>query len=87
MDLAALRAAFRSLADDQVEPYLWSDTDIDGYANAAQNDAVERGFLIEDDDHGSAIVGTTTAGVTSVTAEVQTITVNAESGTFTVTYD
>lgn len=86
MDLTALRAAFRSLADDAVTPYLWSDTDIDGYANATINDAVERGFLIEDDSHGSAYVTTTTQGVAGVTAEVQTITVDADAGTFTVTY-
>jgi len=87
MDLAALRSTFRSLADDAVTPYLWSDTDVDGYANAAVNDAVERGFLIEDDDHASAVVATTTAGVTGITAEVQTITIDATAGTFTVTYD
>lgn len=87
MDLATLRAMFRSLADDQVAPYLWSDTDIDACANAAVNDAVERGFLIEDDGHASAVVTTTTAGVTGTTSEVQTITIDADAGTFTVTYD
>lgn len=87
MNLGEIIQVFRQQADDNASPSLWSDDEITRFANEAERDAVERGFLIEDDGNASAVVVTTTQGVTGTTAEVQTITVDATAGTFTVTYD
>lgn len=50
MNLGDLIKAFRKLADDEPAPRLWGDTEVKRYANEAERDAVERGFLIEDDE-------------------------------------
>lgn len=46
MTLADLIAAFRTEADDQTPPYLWSDADIVGYLNDAENEACIRANLL-----------------------------------------
>ena len=50
MNLGELIESFRKLADDNASPPLWSDEEITRYVNEAERDAVERGFLIEDDE-------------------------------------
>jgi hypothetical protein len=48
-DLGQLINAFRQATDDNAVPPLWADDEITRYANDTVRDAVERGFLIEDD--------------------------------------
>lgn len=48
MTLAELRARFRQRADDLQAPYLWSDPEVDAYANEAVNEAAERAYLLYD---------------------------------------
>ncbi|MCU0689768.1 MAG: hypothetical protein MUF54_00065 [Polyangiaceae bacterium] len=48
MTLTELIAAFRDLADDTAEPYLWSDSVLTRFANEAQEEACRRGRLIVD---------------------------------------
>lgn len=50
MNLEELIEEYRNLADDTASGGLWSDAEITRYANEAERDAVERGFLIEDDE-------------------------------------
>lgn len=49
MTLDELRALCRSLADDTVAPYLWSDAEWDQFLNEAEREACIRARLIEDD--------------------------------------
>lgn len=46
MTLTDLIAAFRTEADDQTAPYLWSDSEIVGYLNDAENEACIRANLL-----------------------------------------
>jgi len=46
MTLTQLIAAFRTDADDAAAPYLWSDTEVTGWLNEAQDEAAIRGKLI-----------------------------------------
>lgn len=58
MNLSEIIAAARIQATDTVAPYLWSDTEITGYANDAEREACRRARLITD---------STTAAVCSIT--------------------
>lgn len=49
MTLADLISAFRVQADDQITPYLWSDTEVAGYLADAENEACIRAGLLTDD--------------------------------------
>lgn len=49
MTLFDLIAAFRTEADDQVSPPLWSDAEIVGYLNDAENEACIRAGLLVDE--------------------------------------
>jgi len=58
MTLAELRAAFRSRADDTLEPFLWPDSEITLYLNEAQKEACERAHLIEAETTVALVPGT-----------------------------
>ena len=58
MTLASLRALFRAKASDTVTPYLWADSEVNAYLNAAQNEAAERASLIYDDSSAAASIAT-----------------------------
>lgn len=60
MTLAELRAAFRLQAEDTETPYLWTDTEVDGYLNAAENEAAERASLIYDDTSVTSLIDVVT---------------------------
>lgn len=65
MDTAALIVAYRTRTDDLVEPYLWSDTEVVQYLNAAENEAADRALLIEDKTTPDVVEITIEAGVSS----------------------
>lgn len=48
MTLRELIADFRSITGDLGAPYFWSNTDVIGYANQAENEAARRALLIAD---------------------------------------
>ena len=48
MNLAQLRELARADLDDRVEPYLWSDEDLDEFANDAHIEAARRARLLRD---------------------------------------
>jgi hypothetical protein len=50
MNLGELRAQFRDMADDEAQPYLWADTVVNDRLNAAEVEAAERAFLLEDSE-------------------------------------
>jgi hypothetical protein len=66
--LPALRAALRSRLDDEAQPYLWSDADLNRYLNESVNEAALRARLIRD----------------ASTAAVCNVTVTAADGTYTL---
>jgi len=49
MTKTELIAAARTVLDDTVTPYLWSDTELGGYAEDAEQEATERAHLLEVD--------------------------------------
>ena len=53
MTLTQLIASFRSEARDQVEPYLWTDAEVKGYFNDAEQEAATRALLLYDDVNAS----------------------------------
>lgn len=57
MTLQDLVEAFRSRAQDNAAPYLWSDAEVKEFANDAENEAAERASLLRD---------TTTAAICEV---------------------
>ncbi|WP_308472575.1 hypothetical protein [Neisseria gonorrhoeae] len=50
MNLKALIARFRVLANDKAEPYFWSDEEVSGWLNDAVHEACLRGRLLHSDD-------------------------------------
>lgn len=46
MNLAGLIASFRTDADDAARPYLWSDDEVTGWLNEAEEEAAIRGKLL-----------------------------------------
>lgn len=48
LTLLQLRTLFRQEADDANSPYLWSDAELNDYANDAQNEACRRARLLVD---------------------------------------
>lgn len=60
MTLAELIQRFRALADDTVEPYGWSDAEVVGYLNEAENEACHRaGFLVDEETADVAVLEVT----------------------------
>jgi hypothetical protein len=49
MNLEELRKVCRSLLDDEVKPYLWSDEELDRYLNNAVREVCIRARLLKDD--------------------------------------
>lgn len=56
MTLAELRSLFRLKAGDTATPYLWADTEVDGFLNEAENEAAERASLIYDDTSATSLI-------------------------------
>lgn len=57
MTLVELIASFRSEAADQVLPYMWSDAEIVGYLNDAENEAcIRAGLLTDETTPGLAVI-------------------------------
>lgn len=50
MNLKALIARFRVLANDKAEPYFWRDEEVSGWLNDAVHEACLRGRLLHSDD-------------------------------------
>lgn len=48
MTLRELIADFRTITGDLADPYFWSNADLIGYANQAENEAARRALLIAD---------------------------------------
>ena len=67
MTLAELRALFRVDADDEVIPYLWTDAQVTGWLNEAEEEAAERAGLIPEDFAPEVCVIAVTAGTASYT--------------------
>lgn len=73
MNLGQLIAEFRREADDQITPYLWSDTDITDYANDAQREACRRANLIQDSTSASITQVAVTGGQPLVTLNTKVL--------------
>ena len=65
MNLSELVAAFRTRADDEVQPYLWEDTEVALYLNEAEREAAQRALLIQDETTAAVCTLTLAAGTAS----------------------
>ena len=66
MNLKELRLAARIDLDDREAPYLWSDAELNDYANRAQNEACRRARLIQDSTTDAVTLLTLVAGEPTV---------------------
>lgn len=71
MDLATLRATFRTETGDKREPYLFDSDDIDLWLNEAQTEAAIRGRLIYETDNDDICEIAVTAGTSTYTLHVK----------------
>jgi len=83
MTLSELISAFRSLADDTVEPYLWSDADVTLYLNEAEKEAATRASLLTDDSSATYsqiefTSGQATYDLNSLVLDVNRVTLDGE---------
>lgn len=73
MKLAVLRELARIDLDDTVEPYLWSDDELDDAANEAAEEACRRARLLRDSTTAEITQIALTAGQTLVTLDPRVI--------------
>jgi len=76
MTLDELIDAYRLIADDTVEPYLWSSAEIELYINEAQVEAATRARLLVEDGNATycsipTVIGTSTYAIHSLVLEIK----------------